>query len=339
MVSKKRGRFGFTLIELLVVIAIIAILIALLVPAVQKVREAAARLQCTNNMKQLGLGCHNYHDTMKKLPPAVMMNTSVTLPDDMNQNFGPNWAVLVLPYIEQGSLFRTVENSVKAYMTTPAENAWRSLRGTPLSVFTCPSEANGNVPFSGLGGGWARGNYGANAGADMFWNGGSVNGTSPLSTRRGNITDGYYPVAASSAPVMGVNSNDGLLAITDGTSNTVMIDELRVGPAASDMRGTWALGQVGASICAASGRIDTPYPNFNVSGGDDVQGCSDNVQAGMGCCSGCRSWQVTARSFHTGGVNTCFADGSVRFISNTIGINRWLYMHAAIDGVPFSFDN
>src|SRR5215470_13063319 len=97
-----RIRAGFTLIELLVVIAIIAILIALLVPAVQKVRVAAQRTQCQNNLHQLAVGCHNYHDAKKRFPPAVLMQSGIepTCPAG-NENFGPNWIVLILPYIEQ----------------------------------------------------------------------------------------------------------------------------------------------------------------------------------------------------------------------------------------------
>src|SRR5262252_7944951 len=103
--SNHRGR-GFTLIELLVVIAIIAVLIGLLLPAVQKVREAAARIKCANNLKQLALGCHNYHDANGVLPPAIRMKTTGTpMVTDMTRHdagpFGPNWVVLILPYIEQ----------------------------------------------------------------------------------------------------------------------------------------------------------------------------------------------------------------------------------------------
>src|SRR5262245_29766476 len=104
-----RRRAGFTLVELLVVIAIIAVLIGLLLPAVQKVREAAARMQCTNNLKQLGIAGHAYHDINGKLPPAVMMPYAQAGNDPLTGGaanpFGPNWAILILPFVEQQALF------------------------------------------------------------------------------------------------------------------------------------------------------------------------------------------------------------------------------------------
>src|SRR5205823_3676766 len=116
-----RARRAFTLIELLVVIAIIAILIALLVPAVQKVREAAARTQCTNNFKQIGLACQAYHDTYKKLPPSLLVGRGIGWNDE--NNIGPNWAVLILPYIEQAPLYNKVVTSIQNYQNFSVPNS------------------------------------------------------------------------------------------------------------------------------------------------------------------------------------------------------------------------
>src|SRR5438128_2366877 len=106
-------RSAFTLIELLVVIAIIAILIALLVPAVQKVREAAARTQCINNLKQLALACHSYHDNKKLLPPAYLVGRGIGWNDE--NNIGPTWVVLILPYFDQGALYTQYGASILNY--------------------------------------------------------------------------------------------------------------------------------------------------------------------------------------------------------------------------------
>src|SRR5262245_35253037 len=165
-----RRSSAFTLIELLVVIAIIAVLIGLLLPAVQKVREAAARAKCQNNLKQLGVAAHNYHDSLGKFPPAVQIFLP---PPNSDQNmlsayrtpgFGPNWAVFILPFIEQDSLQRQALSSINNYMST-GDQAWRNLvKDKNVPIMLCPSDPNIGTPFGLNNGPWARGNYAANAG-------------------------------------------------------------------------------------------------------------------------------------------------------------------------------
>ena len=337
-----RRRAGFTLIELLVVIAIIAVLIGLLLPAVQKVREAASRTKCQNNMKQIGVACHNYHDAGGTLPPSVLMHRAVGNPADYNQNFGPNWAVLLLPHIEQGALYNQYSSAIQSYMTDN-NAAWRGLSNAALAAYRCPSDSAGDAP-STRAGTWARGNYGANAGPGMFWvgaNEGSMTTAGGLMTESSWGISGYYAGNVSGLAGGGafpVNTGIKLLAISDGTSSTILIDELRIGPSANDIRGSWAMGQCGASISAANGRLDTPTPNVSQSGYDDIQGADDRPDIGMGACGGCGSWQVTAKSKHTGGVMTGFADGSVRFVRDSVDNRTWFLLHSRNDGQVGSND-
>jgi prepilin-type N-terminal cleavage/methylation domain-containing protein/prepilin-type processing-associated H-X9-DG protein len=199
-------RSGFTLIELLVVIAIIAILIALLVPAVQKVREAAARTQCINNLKQMGLALHAYHDANKFFPPAHSLNSSAygcPPPPDCKWYF--SWMTRILPYLEQDNLYRRVDFTAWPWWQHP-------LNETPVAVYQCPSDARAPMVVD----------YGGDRVALTSHLG--VSGTHQLAF------DG----------VLHVNGRHKLVGIRDGASNTLLVGERP--PSADYYYGWWFAG-------------------------------------------------------------------------------------------------
>jgi prepilin-type N-terminal cleavage/methylation domain-containing protein len=347
--SVRRWR-GFTLIELLVVIAIIAILIGLLLPAIQKVREAAARTQCQNNFKQLGLAAHNYHDTNGKLPFAAYIGGGV---GNWNNRLmeGPNWAVMVLPFIEQDNLYKQVAVNIQnytAWVTTginpltgtaagPGDNNWRVIAGTKIKTYTCPSESNTDIFFNDgttntsppngpVGGNWARGNYAINAGP--AYGTGGWQGASPTY----NFTIGGATVALAAGGISALNYGSTMAALIgqDGSSNTVMFNHVRAGVQASDPRGTWALA-TGGSYTYGCPTGDCHGPNDTGCCSDDVTGCKDRPDISMGCWNG-GDGQLNARSAHTGGVICGMGDGSVRFVPNAVNDLVWFEMLSRNDG-------
>ena len=358
--SARRLRRAFTLIELLVVIAIIAILIGLLLPAVQKVREAAARATCANNLKQIGLAAHAYHDAYKKLPPAVQVfqpganGTSNMCSQYRTPPPGPNWAIFLLPYLEQQDLFKTFDSN--AYMESDgADTTWRTgkipgtgCQDTVLPVMLCPSDPNNQTDFvapEGTGT-WKRGNYAANAGP--FWLNHQLDGQ--------GVDDDGTPAGGC----FGVNWGATLQQISkqDGTAYTIMFNEIRAGMNAQDRRGVWALGGAGSSITAAHAWGDAVVPNDTTPKSDDTENCQEALAGTYGAQTnwgnageidhfGCSwdngsqnwpNWQGQARSKHPGGVNACFADASVRWVSDQVPENIWLYMNSRNDGHLYSFD-
>lgn len=310
-------RRGFTLIELLVVIAIIAVLIALLLPAVQQAREAARRTQCRNNLKQLGLALHNYHDTHQRLPPGGIHNRDGHGASASSSSWGPSWIVMTLPYFDQGPLYNTYNFS----LDRARDGINQTVVNVELAALKCPSDGtekpkwSNSVPF-------ARGNYAANNGISNAFSRSNFD----IKRERGPF---------SMARVYGARMSD----IEDGTSNTLLLAELIAGERSGDVRGAWAY-PTGVYFCGGTPHYSDPrimlVPNGNSlddSMRDLPSACSaENSDRNLRCIAGGSRAAQTARSKHTGGVQVCLADGSVRFISDVIANQTWLNLLAIADG-------
>ncbi len=230
----RRSRRGFTLIELLVVIAIIGVLIGLLLPAVQKVRDAAARIQCQNNLKQIGLACHNYHDSQQALPPGYY--ATAAYPDTYP---GWGWGAFLLPYLEQDTLYRQIDfnSSVAASAAARAK----------VTMYLCPADVPPQSPF---------------VLTDVT--GAAVATVAPSSYAATVGPDADEADAATGGGVFYRNSHTRLTDITDGTSQTVMIGDR----AWLMVQGTWA-GAPSGAITRAGPR--NPWPNATASAAVLVQ--------------------------------------------------------------------
>jgi len=333
----KLSRTAFTLIELLVVIAIIAILIGLLLPAVQKVREAAARSKCSNNLKQLALACHSYADVNNGLPPAMidLAGSNWSAPNN-TAGYGPSWIVLILPYIEQGPLYNQVSQNITNYQSGTGDQTWRNIRTATIPTMLCPSDPANSIQYSGAGGGWSRGNYAANMGPQFpGYPGPCFDGASGTVNIGGVNYSGQGPMwIATKSPFR----CQGIQQIADGSSNTMMVAELRAGLVATDPRGVWGLGHVGSASIAGYAQGDDTTINAMNSGADDVQGCTDNPTQGMGCWASCPSQQQTVRSVHPGGALAAMGDGSVRFLRSSLSQLSFALLGSGNDGLPLPSD-
>ena len=297
-------RSAFTLIELLVVIAIIAVVVGLLLPAVQKVREASNRAKCLNNLKQIGLALHHYHDGFNQFPTGWDYDTS--------------WGTLahLLPYIEQDNVFRMID------FTKPiSDPANRAVLPIPISTFRCPSDFDNPMPSLG-----AATNYmGNNGNKPTFVIAWGLNGDDPpngvfytqsKNIRFSNIYDGPSNTAFYSERVLG-DGNLGLVSPLEDVFNGPNAAPGR--PSTADEAYTW---------CASVDITDpaNQFPIFMGAPWAHGQHCYQHISPpNSRSCGWLPSWRATmaATSRHPGGVNVVFGDGSTRFVTNNINLTSW----------------
>ncbi len=306
----RKNRPGFTLIELLVVIAIIAILIALLVPAVQKVRESAARMQCQNNLHNLALATHSFHDANKSMPASMGSSWCC---------WG-TWPILIMPYIDQGNLAGLYVNWGGDDSTGPRYSAapnTTNVSSRRLAVLTCPSDMP-NMPFGGL----TNHNYAANHGNTDYGQAERLNGTvfggAPFKPARNKFQS---------------SSEITFQSITDGVSNTLLFAEVVQGQG-SDLRGFIWWGDA-ANFTAYNG-INSSTPDVIYTPGY----CNNQVDLPCtGTPTATNPTMMAARSRHSGsGASVALCDGSVRFVTQTISLATWRALATSRGGESVSID-
>jgi prepilin-type N-terminal cleavage/methylation domain-containing protein/prepilin-type processing-associated H-X9-DG protein len=351
--SRRRG--GFTLIELLVVIAIIAVLIALLLPAVQSAREAARRIQCTNNLKQIGLALHNYHTSNNSFPPLALPVNSVAYPTYYSDSNGPSALLYAIAYLEGQTLYSHFNFSA-GYVFDPVN---LSVTNSQVNAFICPSNPYTTVyPDSS--------NYGASWGPQFRW----------------DATSGGVGVGLFAADVV-----RGINAVTDGTSNTIAFAEIRTGDGQTPSRNQteifkyvyWPGSTVSGNGIEQVATNPTGYAELqkyiqicdavrNGSGANELDQAAQywvlarpHRGADIGLLltpnslhADCMGWSEyglsyyptigpnsasASRSWHPGGVNVLLTDGSVRFIKDSIAAQSWWALGTKSGGEVISADS
>ncbi len=344
-----KTRSGFTLIELLVVIAIIAVLIALLLPAVQQAREAARRSQCQNNLKQIGLAIHNYHDTFNSFPMGSRGGRTWS---QVGVKDGTNWRVSILPQLEQGALFSQLDFNGSFGAGTSSATSFTGnevLRGLILSVYKCPSSALDPFPSSyvnhsnavrtqvdGSNGGFN------NAGRGMGIHYVGIQGAAPtfewVATHVADGSLGYRDCGqgwSCDQGLMTVNENKGLRNATDGTSNTILIAEqsgFSYSPngTTSDRTSNYYGGWSGARNLGMTVRSGTCTDHWQ-TGTTCIRHAPNSKAADAGNGEPYRN-NTTVNSFHTGGIFVLLGDGSVRFVSDNINFQSLKKLAWRADG-------
>jgi prepilin-type N-terminal cleavage/methylation domain-containing protein/prepilin-type processing-associated H-X9-DG protein len=300
---------GFTLVELLVVIAIIAILVGLLLPAVQKAREAANRSRCQNNLKQIGLACHSFHDANLKLPAGSTVAKPYT---STSQDYRCVWGVFILPYLEQSNLFQLYNENKLLWDATDANH--KTLRETLVKTYACPSDnKTGQLvkPESGNGAAveFRPSSYKASAGTQAVSGGNQTFDFNPTGFTLNVTSRGPMTLVGTDATTGKSLYQNRLIEITDGTATTFLVTEYatRTRPARSAF---WAYPHASYWAASPEGTMNSSYmlDNYDDCMQTIVPAPSTAVKASL--CGRAMS------SLHTGGFNCVMCDGSTRFISS-----------------------
>ena len=366
---KSRNRPGFTLIELLVVIAIIAVLIGLLLPAVQAAREAARRMQCTNNLKQIGLALHNYHSINECFPPAGLPVRSATTRVILhNASFSAQ--ARVLQFVEQGPLYNAMNfdygcfNSIDNYGNAANSTA----TDKRLSVFLCPSSHAPNFNITRVTGQSFRApgtSYFASSGSSLEWD----------SRQTGGPPNGVFQYSGAAL---------GIRDITDGTSNTIVFGEWKIGSgninAVTIPSDIIYMNSYPAGVARGTASMSLPAANANgalfvwlqqcrdrdVPGASAYRNAGNSIQLGQAWAFALPAYSVGntvlppnpkhptcltsvlgtqnspgaygLASFHPGGANIVLADGSVRFLKETTNLNAFWGLGSRNGGEVVSAD-
>ncbi|QDT52623.1 putative major pilin subunit [Caulifigura coniformis] len=326
MPKRFRRRFGFTLIELLVVISIIAVLIALLLPAVQQAREAARRSQCRNNLKQYGLGIHNYHDTFTVFPiGATGGSTGNALPR-------VGWQVRILPFMDQAPLYNKVDFSIDA--RNQAIEPGRTLWNFTLPYVRCPSD-----PYPSHFGIYAQANYTGSMGSQLTF---STDRTICHHFDSYAMKQSRFGTSPSASQVSGIFSFGAASIrigdVTDGTTNTLMAGEALPGcmgngtsVSGSGQQGSWI--NTWGNLFALGGGVSTIVPINEFTTCDfATPGQIADPQCNPGTWQNTMQYNYGFKSRHVGGAHFTLADGSVKFISENINHQMFQYIGDRSDG-------
>jgi prepilin-type N-terminal cleavage/methylation domain-containing protein/prepilin-type processing-associated H-X9-DG protein len=349
-----KRRVGFTLVELLVVIAIIGILVALLLPAVQAAREAARRMQCSNNQKQIGLALHNYHDTYKRFPPARVRNSTNTLNPGVSGWNTSNISFLgrILPFIEQGPLHDQVDFEIPWWWDSgyrPNSN-YDIVRTTIVPTYRCPSDGGtGSVAWNDPSGTRVVGRSISSSWAHNNYVGCIGDGRQPLPSDRGVLLpdEGRFATGIMLELRYRSPTNRGgtvsMADITDGTSNTVAISECIIGfpklhvnaalpnPIVQDNNGCPTSGTPNGGSTAQRGT--SWFRGYHPASFLFTTLMTPNSRL-YDCGANSGDTMYAARSRHPGGVQATMCDGSVHFFSETIDWARWRALGGMKDGIP-----